>query len=135
MLLMLWPYHTPSVDAVFPPPIDPLYTDVVLRGLSTMIPGLAGYFDSAARPHVDGGYYTKTRENRPLIGPMKTPGTYVVGALSGYGIMAAPAAAELLSAHIVGSTKPEYGGAFSIDRYDDVSYQALLQSWPDTGQL
>jgi glycine/D-amino acid oxidase-like deaminating enzyme len=112
-----------------------MYTDVVLRGLATMIPGLSTYFDASARPHVDGGYYTKTRENRPLIGPMPLPGSYVLGALSGYGVMAACGAAELVAAHLTGSKLPEYAPAFALERYEDVEYQLMLQNWPDTGQL
>jgi glycine/D-amino acid oxidase-like deaminating enzyme len=42
---------------------------------------------------VDGGYYCKTPENLPLVGPYKcdtvTAGYYVCGATSGYGVMVA----------------------------------------------
>ena len=50
----------------------------------------------AARPYVDGGYYIKTRENRPLIGPLPVEGAYVSGAFSGFGVMASCAAGELV---------------------------------------
>lgn len=134
-LLLLWPYHTPPVEPVWPPEIDPLYTEIVLRGMSTMLPGLRDYLDRAARPVVDGGYYTKTRENRPLIGPLPTPGAYVIGALSGYGVMAACAAGELLAAYVTGAALPSYAPAFAPERYADPAYQALLENWDDTGQL
>ena len=50
-----------------------LYPDVVLRALSVLVPGLQQYWNGAAgdkfpRPTVDGGYYTRTPENLPLIG-------------------------------------------------------------------
>ena len=50
-----------------------LYPDVVLRALSVLVPGLQQYWNGAAgdkfpRPTVDGGYYTRTPENMPLIG-------------------------------------------------------------------
>ena len=107
-----------------------------MRGLTRMIPDLAIYLERMSPPVIDGGYYTKTRENRPLICPLPISGAYVIGALSGFGIMAAPAAAELLSAHIVGTTKPAYAGAFDLARYQDPAYQTLLEAWdPTAGQL
>ena len=84
---------------------------------------------------VDGGYYTKTRENRPLIGPTSVPGAYLIGALSGYGLMASCAAGELLAAHVSGTELPAYASAFSLDRYQSPQYQALLEDWPASGQL
>ena len=38
-------------------------------GMARMIPALAPYLDRLPRCFVDGGYYTKTRENRFLAGP------------------------------------------------------------------
>ena len=78
-------------------PLDPNYPDIVLRGLATMLPTLQAYFDNPPRPYMDGGYYLKTRENRLLIGHLQVDGAYKIGALSGYGLMAACAAGELLS--------------------------------------
>ena len=100
-----------------------------------MIPGLSAYFDRLPKPVVDGGYYTKTRENRPLIGPLPVKGAYLIGALSGYGIMASCAAGELLAAHLTGSRLPTYAPAFALGRYEDPEYQKLLEKWEDTGQL
>ena len=50
-----------------------LYPDVVLRALSALAPGLQQYCNGDAgghvpKPTVDGGYYTRTPENMPLIG-------------------------------------------------------------------
>jgi glycine/D-amino acid oxidase-like deaminating enzyme len=136
IVLMLWAYHPEPVPAVFPPALDDLYyPEVVLRGLATMLPGLRTYFGRAPKPILDGGYYTKTRENRPLIGPLPVPGAYVLGALSGFGLMVAPAAGELLAAHLTGSSLPPYAPAFALERYQDPQYQALLENWGSTGQL
>src|SRR5690606_202254 len=74
-----------------------------------------------------------TAENRPLIGPLPVAGAYVVGALSGYGLMAAPAAGELLAAHLARSTLPDYSSASLLSRYRDPAYQALLAAWGDPG--
>jgi glycine/D-amino acid oxidase-like deaminating enzyme len=134
-VLTLWPYDTPPVEPVWPPVFDPTYPEVVLRGLATMIPGLRAYCERAPRPVVDGGYYTKTRENRPLIGPLPVKGAYVIGALSGFGIMAGCAAGELLAAHLTGSPLPPYAPAFALERYDDPAYLSLLENWESSGQL
>jgi len=135
IVLILWTYHTDAVEPVFPPPVDPDYPEIALRGLSTMIPGLRGYFGRLPKPTVDGGYYTKTQENRPLIGRLPVRGAYIIGALSGYGVMASPGAGDLLARHIVGHELPSYATAFSLERYDDPEYQQLLKTWRTTGQL
>ena len=135
VLLMLWAYHTPPVEPVWPPRLDPHYFEIVLRGLATMLPGLQAYLDRAPRPAIDGGYYTKTRENRPLIGPLPVKGAYVIGALSGFGVMAACAAGELLAAHLTGGRLPHYAPAFLLERYQDPGYQRLLETWDESGQL
>ncbi len=134
-ILMLWDYRTRLMDPVFPVPLDEQYPEVVLRGLSTMLPGLRAYFGRAARPTVDGGYYVKTQENRLLSCPLPVQGAYVLGAVSGYGIMAACAAGELLAAHVQGKKLPSYAPDFSLTRYDDTNYIKSLEEWTDTGQL
>ena len=135
VLLMIWAYDTPPVKPVWPPTFDPLYPEVVLRGLSRMLPGLRAYFDRLPRPVIDGGYYTKTHENRPLIGPLPVEGAYVIGALSGFGIMAACAAGELLAAHLTGGKLPPYAPWFALERYEAPTYQSLLENWEESGQL
>jgi glycine/D-amino acid oxidase-like deaminating enzyme len=135
ILLLLWTYDTTPTEPVFPFKIDSHHPEIALRGLSVMIPGLAAYFHRAPRPVVDGGYYTKTRENRPLVGPLPVEGAYVIGGLSGFGQMAACASGELLAAHLTGSELPRYAPAFSLERYKDPAYQKLLENWGATGQL
>ncbi|MBK9940731.1 MAG: FAD-binding oxidoreductase [Kouleothrix sp.] len=134
-LLILWNIHLDPVAPVFPVPVEQHYPELALRGMATMIPGLARYIERAPQPYIDGGYYTKTRENRPLIGPLPIAGAYVVGALSGYGLMAACAAGELIAAHISGAALPSYAAALAPARYDDPGYRQLLEHWGDSGQL
>jgi len=134
-LLMLWEYRTQLMEPVFPLPLDEQYPEVTLRGLSTMLPGLREYFGRTLRSFVDGGYYVKTRENRLLAGPLPVQGAYVIGAVSGYGIMSACAAGELLTSHIVENNIPSYAPAFSMARYDDPEYQNKLDNWGESGQL
>jgi sarcosine oxidase, subunit beta len=134
MLLLLWTYHTELSEPIFPPTFDPFYPEVVLRGLVRMIPSLAVYLERMRRPFVDGGYYCKTKENRALIGPTPIAGNYLLCCLSGYGIMAAQAAAELLAAHITGSELPSYAGEFLLSRYEDAVYRAKVEGMA-SGQL
>ncbi len=135
VLLILWNFHLEPVEPTFPIVVEDEYPELALRGMSVMVPGLARYFDRAPKPYIDGGYYTKTPENRPLIGPLPIEGAYVVGALSGYGLMAACAAGELIGAYIAGAPLPSYAPALALARYGDPGYQQLLARWGDSGQL
>ncbi|MBI5877716.1 MAG: FAD-binding oxidoreductase [Chloroflexi bacterium] len=135
MLLILWTYDAAPVEPTWPLPLDPHYPEIALRGLARMIPGLSAYFGRAPKPQVDGGYYAKTRENRPLIGPLPIDGAYIVGALSGYGLMAACGAADLCASTISGGALPHYAPAFRLDRYADPAYRRLLDNWGESGQL
>ena len=94
-----------------------------------MLPALAPYVARGDRGVVDGGYYCKTPENRPLVGPLGVHGAYACGALSGFGIMASHAAAELLAAHVTGDALPDYADAFLPSRYDDPVYRERVAQW------
>ena len=134
-VLGIWTYDTHPAEPTFPPAFDPAYPEVVLRGMARMIPALTPYLDRLPRCFVDGGYYTKTRENRFLSGPLPVAGAYIIGALSGYGMMASNGAADLLADHIAERPLPHYAAAFRLDRYDDPAYVKLLDDWGDSGQL
>ena len=95
----------------FPPSFDPDYPEIIIRGLARMIPALSVYCGQGGDVYVDGGYYCKARDNRPLIGPLPIDGAYVVGALSGYGVMGSQAAGELLAAHVTEISLPDYAPA------------------------
>jgi glycine/D-amino acid oxidase-like deaminating enzyme len=135
IVLILWTYHAEPVEPVFPAPLDPQYPEIALRGLARMVPALKAYFGRSARPVVDGGYYTKTAENRPLVGPLPVRGAWIIGALSGFGLMASSACGELLARHVAGAELPAYARWFVLERYQDPSYKGLLEDWGTTGQL
>jgi glycine/D-amino acid oxidase-like deaminating enzyme len=130
MLLLLFTYHLEPGPAIFPPRFDPWYPEVVLRTLRRFVPGFEIYLeerrDRSNRRYVDGGYYTKTAENRILVGPTPRPGFHLLCGLSGYGIMAAAAAAELLGAHLEDGALPGYAADLALSRYDDPTYRARL---------
>jgi glycine/D-amino acid oxidase-like deaminating enzyme len=134
-ILILWDYQARIMEPVWPPQLDEQYPEIALRGLSTMLPRMQEYFSRMPRPQTDGGYYTKTRENRPLVGPMCVDGAYMIGAVSGYGIMSACGTGELLATHVTSAALPSYAPAFVLERYDDPDYQKKLDEWGDNGQL
>jgi len=135
IVLMLWTYHLERVEPAFPPAFDPHLSEITLRGLSTMLPALRAYLGRLPRPVVDGGYYTKTAENRPLVGPLPVRGAWVLGALSGFGLMASPACGELLAAHVAGAPLPAHAKWFLPARYEDPAYRDLLLDWGRSGQI
>jgi glycine/D-amino acid oxidase-like deaminating enzyme len=126
-LLLIWTFEAHTMETpVYPPPFHPHCGEVLIRGLADMIPGLRVYFGQGHAAQVDGGYYCKTPENRPLIGPLPVTGAYVIGALTGYGLMVSQAAGDLLAAHVVGETLPDDAGQFLLSRYEDPAYRAEL---------
>ncbi len=134
-ILMLWEYQTKVLAPSNDPPMDEQYPEVALRGLSAMLPRMKEYFTRMPRPQLDGGYYTRTPENRPLVGPTCVPGAYLIGAVSGYGIMSACGVGDLLATFINGNVLPPYALDFTLARYDDPEYQRKLEGWGDSGQL
>jgi glycine/D-amino acid oxidase-like deaminating enzyme len=134
-LLGLWEYHGDVRDPVWPLPEDPLYPEVVMRGLTTMTPGLAPYLERLPHSVVDGGYYTKTRENRPLAGPAGPEGFHVAAGLSGFGVMVAAGLGDLVARHVAGAELPEYADSFLLSRYDDPEYVAAVEDPGRSGQL
>ena len=135
VVLLIWTYDIEPVEPAFPIAFEASYGEICLRGMSRMVPAMAGYLSRLPRVVVDGGYYTKTRENRFLAGPLPLEGAYVLGALSGYGLMASNGAADLLADHIAGRPLPPYAPAFLLSRYDDPAYRERLEQWGDSGQL
>ena len=134
--LGIWTYDIKPRTAEFPLEFDPAYPVIVLRGLARMIPGMRAYFETAAAMQVDGGYYCKTADNRPLIGPLPVEGAYIAGALSGYGVMGSQAAGELIAAQVTGAALPDYAEDFSFGRFDGLSSDDLLKMRDATrGQL
>jgi len=134
-ILMLWDFKTKVVDPLWPPTFDEQYPEIALRGLAAMLPRMKEYFSKIPRPQLDGGCYTRTRENRPLIGPMGVDGAYIIGAVSGYGIMSACGAGDLLAAHITRKSLPSYAPTFEISRYESPEYLKEIETMGDSGQL
>ncbi len=131
-----WAFNTTPSEPSDDLPYLRSFPEIVLRGASRLNPGLKAYYDHLpSRLSHYGGYYTMTRENWPLIGPMKTPGAFVAGALSGFGTMASCATGALIAKWVGGETPPDFALALSRQRYeDDALMKALLESG-NTGVL
>ena len=67
--------------------------------------------------HHYGGYYTRTADNWPLIGPIGPQGAFMAAALSGHGTMAACATGELAAAWAAGAALPAEATTFTLDRF------------------
>lgn len=131
-----WAYNDQDTDPHGEEPVDPQFPDTVLRAASLLHPGLAAYIGRLPRgAHHYGGYYAMTPENWPLIGPMKTPGSFVAGALSGFGTMAACAAGQACAAWVGGAKLPAYARDLSLARYEDPALMAELATLSSKGVL
>ena len=132
----LWNYR-PDVrdEPTWPAPRpDFMFPEAVLRGMAAMLPSLDRYRDQLPHSAVDGAYVMKTPENLPLIGPAGPEGFYLATGMSGYGVMIAVGAADLVGAHLTGGDLPGYADKFLLGRYEDPDYLATLDL-VDTGEL
>jgi glycine/D-amino acid oxidase-like deaminating enzyme len=58
-----------------------------------------------------------------------------MGALSGFGVMAAPAAGELLARSVLGLELPGFAQAFIPQRFDDRAHLERLSAAGRSGEL
>lgn len=131
-----WAYNRAPSKPTDGRPTDPNFPEIVLRGASRLHPRLKRYYGRLPRrmSHY-GGYYTMTSENWPLIGPMKTKGAYVAGALSGFGTMGACAAGALCAAWVREAPLPAFASRLSLARYEDALLMQELLDGTDRGVL
>lgn len=131
-----WAYNRSDSTPLWDVPTDDRFAELVVRGASKFIPALSAYVENMPTPLVHfAGYYTRTEENWPLIGPLAIDNVYVAGALAGYGTMSACAVGELCSDWIMSGDLPDYAKHFSIDRYKDASLIAEMNAHTSDGQL
>lgn len=114
-----WAFNTTKEGASWKPTLRPDFPEIVLRGAARLNPALRRYYGRLPRQmHHYGGFYTRTDDNWPLIGPMGPAGAFMAVGLSGHGTMAACATGELTAAWITGNPLPDYARAFSLQRYE-----------------
>lgn len=117
-----WAYNRktsePQQDLANEPLLDPQFPEIVVRAASRLQPSLKRYSESFPTRYVHyGGYYSMTKENWPIIGPLDVSGAYVSSALSGFGSMSACAAGAISAAWITDSELPAFAEDLSLARY------------------
>ena len=123
-------------DLTNEPAIDQSFPEIVIRGAAGFLPTLQSYVTAPpTRFSHYGGYYTMTDENWPIIGPLDGHGAFVIGALSGFGSMAACAAGKLCAATICGDKLPDYADDLSLARLDNEKLMAELAASKNKGLL
>jgi D-arginine dehydrogenase len=131
-----WAFNTTPGEPTREPQLDDNFPEVVLRAVSRMLPALKCYLGTLPRERSHyGGFYPMTAENWPLIGATRTPGAFVVGALSGYGTMSACAAGDLLARGVAGADLPSFARPLSLARYEDDALMSALCNTASRGLL
>ncbi len=131
-----WAYNGKSSVPTREHPLSDEFPEIVLRAASRLNPSLKAYVDHMPTGiHHYGGFYTLTDENWPLIGEMEVEGSFVVGAMSGFGTMAACAAGDLCARVMMDSDVPSYANALSPQRYQNQSLMHELRQMAQRGIL
>ncbi len=131
-----WAFNRSAEAPRWDIPTDHDFPNLVVRGASQFIPGLSIYVDKLPTPVVQyAGYYTRTHENWPMIGPLDNSGLFAVAALSGYGTMTACAAGDLCARYIAGENLPTYAKNFHPNRYANAAVMNEINSLRSDGQL
>ena len=131
-----WAFNRQAEEPGWNIPEDVTFPDVVMRGATSFIPKLQSYADTMPTPIVQyAGYYTRTKENLPLIGPLALPGLFTVAGLSGFGTMTGCAAGELCALHITEGELPAYARHFHPDRASDFATMLEISATSSDGQL
>ena len=115
-----WARDQAPSEPVADPPCPPEFPREVLERAATIVPGLQAYLDQP--PDIvahDGGFYARSPDGLPLVGPAGPGGAYVVGGLAGFGTMMACAAGELAALWALGETSPSLAAAFDPRRFGD----------------
>ena len=132
-----WAWDQRASEPNDDPACPPDFPRMVQLGASTFIPGLST--ESAVLAY-EGGYYARTPDGRPLIGPIGTgapSGFFAVAGFAGFGAMMAAAAGDLAADLICGETAPtDVAAAFDPRRFDDAAYlESIRNGTLATGEL
>ena len=132
-----WAWDQTPMPAVTNPAIAPEFPRMVLLGATVAIPALARYVDDpAAVVGHDGGFYARVPDGQPLVGPLGPEGSFIVGALAGFGAMMAAGAGDVLASWLLGEAPSERMRAFAPRRFEDPAYLAAIrQGGLQTGEL
>jgi len=131
-----WAYNSEASVGGRNPVLDDEFPEIVLRGAARLNPALKDYYGNLPKnTRHYGGYYTLTEENWPLIGPMSEANTFLVGAMSGFGTMAACASGELCAQYVLNLPRPDYSYALSLERNKDNTLLTEIRALSSRGIL
>ena len=131
-----WAFNDRRANPQREPALLDTFPEIALRGAAQLNPALKDYYGRLPRnTHHYGGFYTMTDENWPLIGEMDIPDTYVAGAMSGFGTMAACAAGELCARLVLGKELPAFAHSLAPSRYLNSELMNELQAQTQRGVL
>ncbi len=117
-----WAVDQLSTPPLVDPACPPGYPLEVLARAATIIPGLGDYLDRELQViEHDGGFYARTPDGLPLIGPLEVDGAFVLGGLAGFGAMLACGAGELAASWVLGDAPTADAAAFHPGRFRDGS--------------
>eukprot|EP00928_Gymnodinium_smaydae_P099664 TRINITY_DN9575_c0_g1_i2.p1 TRINITY_DN9575_c0_g1~~TRINITY_DN9575_c0_g1_i2.p1 ORF type:complete len:136 (+),score=19.30 TRINITY_DN9575_c0_g1_i2:285-692(+) len=103
-----------------------MYPELCVAGLQAMVPQLRQYDGRLGRnTTVDGGYYTVTADGRPIISQHGAGNAFVCGGMGTYGLMASPAAGELVAQLVMGDGLPSYSAACSWPRKEPLTVKPV----------
>lgn len=122
-----WAWDQRASVPIPDPACPPTFPRMVVRGAATWIPGLAAYEGAPILAH-EGGFYARVPDGQPVIGRLGLEGSYVVGAMAGFGAMMAAGAGDLAAAWVTGDVPTEAMRAFSPARLRDEAYLADIRS-------
>ncbi|RKP25952.1 hypothetical protein SYNPS1DRAFT_28332 [Syncephalis pseudoplumigaleata] len=129
-------------ELVVPPPVPTEYPSFVLQGLCAMFPRLEGYLATSGKSPrqaldcvdaVHSGYYCKTHDQQPMIGPIlrdnasnRLHGLWACGALSGHGIMIALGCGHLLAQRLLAAGVIQAEAGAGLDKRTIADYDGLF---------
>ena len=122
-----WAWDQRPSPPIIAPACPPEFPDMVLRGAQSWIPGLEAASDGAIEAH-EGGFYARVADGQPVIGPIGPEGSFVVGAMAGFGAMMAAGAGDLAAAWIAGDAPSAPMRAFQPARFEDPAYRLEFES-------
>jgi glycine/D-amino acid oxidase-like deaminating enzyme len=115
-----WARDQEPSQPVADPPCPPGFPREVLARASSLIPGLGRYLDDPPETVAhDGGFYARTPDGLPVVGPLGAAGGFVVGGLAGFGSMMACGVGELAAGWALGEALPELSVAFDPRRFGE----------------
>lgn len=115
-----WAWDQTPTDPVADPACPVGFPNEVLARAATIVPSLATYLDRPPEliAH-DGGFYARTPDGLPVIGPHGPAGGFIAGGLAGFGSMMAAAVGHLVATWVLDESRPDIAAAFDPRRFSD----------------